>query len=256
MWIRLIVGMMALAAPAVAAPADEQTPSSPPPLQRPTPDFLFGKPRGSVGFRGSWFFARAASDWYAFVTDHLTLKRNDFNAPAFGVDAGVAVTSRLDAVFALEYSRTTTVSEYRRFVDNNRLPINQETGLRELNLSGGVKFALTERGREVSRLAWVPRTVVPYVGAGGGMLWFNVFQAGDFVDFVDLRVFTDRFATEGWAPSAHVFGGVDVRVLRRLFVTFDGRYLWAAGQLGADWVDFDPIDLGGVRLSAGFNVVF
>jgi hypothetical protein len=53
-----------------------------------------------------------------------------------------------------------------------------------------------------------------------------------------------------------VFGGVDVRVFRRLYLTVDGRYLWAAGDLGREWIDFDPIDLAGFRLSAGFNVVF
>jgi hypothetical protein len=42
---------------------------------------------------------------------------------------------------------------------------------------------------------------------------FEVRQNGDFVDYVDLSVFTDVFEAKGWAPTAHVFGGVDVRVL-------------------------------------------
>ena len=50
--------------------------------------------------------------------------------------------------------------------------------------------------------------------------------------------------------------GVDVRVFRRLYATVDGRYLWAAGELGREWIDFGPIDLAGFRLSAGLNVVF
>jgi hypothetical protein len=48
---------------------------------------------------------------------------------------------------------------------------------------------------------------------------------------------------------------VDVRVLRRGYVTFDARYTWASGNLGPDWIDFDPIDLSGLRLSAGFNFI-
>jgi hypothetical protein len=39
-------------------------------------------------------------------------------------------------------------------------------------------------------------------------------------------------------------------------VTADGRYLWAAADLGRDWIDFDPIDLAGFRLSGGVNVIF
>jgi hypothetical protein len=240
---------------ATAVPAGAQT-RLPPPNPRPAPDFFFSPPEGSVTVRGSWLFARGGSDWYDFVTDQLTLDTKDFNAPGFGMDVGVAVTPRLEAQFGLDFSRSQISSEYRRFVDNNRLPITQQTAMRELNLSGNIKIALTERGRGVSRFAWVPRTVVPYVGAGGGVLWFDLKQTGDFVDFVDLSVFTDVFRSHGWTPSAQVFGGADVRVFRHLYVTADGRYLWAAGDLGSEWIDFDRIDLAGFRLSAGLNVVF
>ena len=239
----------------VTAPATAQT-RLPPPNPRPAPDFFFGQPEGSVTLRGSWLFARAASDWYDFVSNQLTVDNGDFNAPGIGLDVGVAITPRIEAQFGLDFSQSKTVSEYRDFVDNNRLPITQETRLRELNLSGNIKVALTERGRDVSRFAWVPRSIVPYAGAGGGVLWFDVDQTGDFVDFVDFSVFTDVFQSRGWAPSAQVFGGVDVRVFRRLYVTAEGRYLWAAGELGREWIDFDPIDLAGFRLSAGLNVVF
>ena len=230
--------------------------AQPTPPPRPAPDFLFSRPDGSVTVRGSWLWARAGSDWYDFVTDQLTLEPQDFNSPGIGLDVNVAVTPRLDAQFALDFSRANVASEYRRFVDNNRLPITQQTRLRELNMSGNIKVALTPRGREVSRFAWVPRTAVPYVGGGAGVLWFDVNQAGDFVDFVDLSVFSDVFGARGWTPSAQVFGGVDVRVFRRLYVTGDARYLWAAGTLGRDWIDFEPIDLAGFRVSAGFNVAF
>jgi len=66
-------------------------------------------------------------------------------------------------------------------------------------------------------------------------------------------VFSDVFEAKGWTPSAHVSGGVDIRVLRKLFLTLDGRYVWAKGNLGRTWVDFDPIDLSGFRMSAGIN---
>jgi len=240
---------------AAASPAAAQN-RLPPPNPRPAPDFFFSQPDGSVTVRGSWLFARAGSDWYDFVTNQLTVEPADFNAPGIGFDAGFAITPRVEAQFGLDFSSSQVTSEYRNFVDNNRLPITQETRLREVNLSGNLKVALTERGREVSRFAWVPRSIVPYAGAGGGVLWFDVNQTGDFVDFVDFSVFPEVFRSRGWTPSAQVFGGVDVRVFRRLYATVDGRYLWAAGELWREWIDFDPIDLAGFRLSAGLNVVF
>ena len=225
------------------------------PVPRPSPDFLFGRPDGTIGIRGSWVAGRNGSDWYDFVSDQLTIEPKDFNAPGFGTDLGITLTDRIDLMIGFDYSQSTTNSEYRRYVDNNRLPIEQQTRLRGANIGGGLKFALTERGREVGRLAWVPRKVVPYVGAGGGMMWYQVRQSGDFVDYVDLSVFPDVFESEGWTPSVHILGGVDVRVLRRLYVSFDARYLWASGDLGRDWIDFDPIDLSGFRLSAGINFI-
>jgi opacity protein-like surface antigen len=245
-----LVVVLALVA---VAPAQAQDRNAP---RRPSPDFLFARPDGSLTVRGSWLFARSSSDWYDFVTNHLTLENGDFNAPGIGIDVGVTVAPRVEAQFAFDYSGARAPSEYRRFVDNNRLPITQDTQLREMNIGGNLKFFLTERGRSVSQFAWVPATFIPYVGAGAGALRFDVQQVGDFVDFVDMSVFSDVFTATGWAPSAQVFGGVDVRVFKRIYVGVDGRYLWAAGELGRDWIDFDPIDLAGFRLSGGVNVVF
>lgn len=244
-----VIVLAALLLPAASAVAQPSAPL-------PAPDFLFGKPKGSVGIRGGWTFARAGSDWYDFVTRNLTLENKDFNRPAIGADVGVALSSRLEAVFSVDFGRAASGSEYRDFVDNQRLPIQQQTELRQANIGGGLKYYLTPRGDEVSRLAWVPRTVAPYVGGGGGALWFKMVQTGDFVDFVDNSVFGDAFRSSGTTPSAHVFGGVEIKAWRRVFLTLDARYLWAAGDLGPDWIDFDPIDLTGTRLSAGINVIF
>ena len=236
-----------------AGPAFAQAQGSPS-----RPDFLFGRPDGSISLRGGWVFARAGSDLYDFVERELTIDRQDFNGANVATDFGIALSSRADAVIGLDYNQASVPSEYRAFVDNNRLPIEQTTSLKELNLTGSIRFALAPRGREVSQLAWVPRSVVPYVGAGGGMVWYRFQQTGDFIDALDprLAVFSDTFTADGWTPSAHLLGGVDVRVFRRLYLTLDGRYIWAAGDLGADFENFDPIDLSGFRFGAGINVVF
>src|SRR6188508_2336726 len=76
---------------AAALPASAQSP-----IRRSAPDFLFEKPHGAVTIRGSWLFSRGQSDWYDFVTDQLTLERQDFNAPGFGLDVSVPLTARLE----------------------------------------------------------------------------------------------------------------------------------------------------------------
>ncbi|MBI2185684.1 MAG: hypothetical protein HYU37_01015 [Acidobacteria bacterium] len=246
-WLALLVAL------AAASDAAAQTVPS-----RATPDFLFREPRGSIGIRGSWVFARAGSDIFDFVRTHLTIDKGAFDAPGIATDVAIAVTPRLDAVAGFEFSQVTTSSEYRAFVDNNRQPIEQTTRLRAANIGGSLRVALTPRGTRVSRLAWIPSRVTPYIGAGGGMIWYEFAQAGDFIDVRsrNLAVFSDVIASKGWAPSAHALGGVDLRVHRRTFVTVEGRYLWAAATLQRQFEGFDPIDLAGLRVSAGINVLF
>jgi hypothetical protein len=219
-------------------------------------DFLFGRPKRSLGIRGNWLFARASSDLFDFVTEHLTLEKEDFNAPGFGADVAFALTPRAQVEASIETNRMTRNSEYRDFVDNRLQPIEQRTSMQTTYLGAGIRYALTPRGEEVSRLAWIPRRVVPFVGAGAGAMFYQFRQTGDFVDFVDFSVFPDSFRSQGWAPTAHVLGGVDLQIYRGVYATVQGRYTRAAGELSSDFIGFDPIDLSGFRLSAGINVLF
>ena len=230
------------------APASAQT----------SPDFLFGSPNGMIGFRSGWLFSSANSDLFTFVQHHLTVDKKDFNAPAIGVDVEFAIGPRVSAVGGFDFARTSKNSEYRDFVDNQRLPITQTTRLSELNFSGGVKIPITPRGREISSRAWIPAAVTPYVGAGAGVLKYEFLQFGDFID-VDspaMDIFTDTFRSSGWTPSAHVFGGVDVRVYKRLYLSGEGRYLWSSGTPDRDFIDFDAIDLAGFKATVGVHYMF
>ena len=128
--------------------------------------------------------------------------------------------------------------------------------VRQANLSASLKLALTPHGQEIGSIAWVPNAITPFVGAGAGALWYEFHQTGDFVDFLDLSVFNETFRSRDWAPSAHVFGGVDVKIARRLFLTGEGRYLWSRAELGPDFTSFEAIDLTGFRLTAGINYLF
>jgi hypothetical protein len=223
-----------------------------------SPDFLFGSPKGMVGFRSGWVFASANSDLFTFVQRHLTVEREDFNAPAIGVDVEVAVTPRVSVIGGFDFARASKDSEYRDFVDNQRLPITQTTRLTETNLSGSVKVAVTPRGREISSRAFIPAAVTPYVGAGAGMLKYEFLQFGDFIDVdsANSAIFSDTFRSSGWAPSAHLFGGVDVRVYKRLYLSGEGRYLWSSGTPDRDFIDFDPIDLAGFKATVGVHYMF
>jgi hypothetical protein len=219
-------------------------------------DFLFSSPRGFVGVRGGWLLAATGSDVYDFFAGLLTLDPGDFDAALLGVDVGVAVHPRVDLVFGFELSQGGGVSEYRDYVDENDLPITQETKLDVVPITGSVRLYLTPRGRQVSQFAFVPARVCAYAGGGAGLVWYELTQTGDFVDFVDLSVFNASLRSSGWSFGAQAFGGVDVGLGTRWFLSFDGKYFWSKSDLGQDFVSFAPIDLSGARLSAGINFMF
>ncbi len=125
---------------------------------QPSPDFLFGSPKGMIGVRSGWVFASANSDLFTFVQRHLTVDRKDFNAPAIGVDVEAAMTPRLSAVGGFDFARTSKNSEYRDFVDNQRLPITQTTRLSETE---------SQRQHQVRRHAPRTRNQQPRVDSGG-----------------------------------------------------------------------------------------
>ncbi|MFQ5742652.1 MAG: outer membrane protein [Acidobacteriota bacterium] len=223
--------------------------------QRPQ-GFRFSPPRAWLGIRGGWTVARADSDIFDFNQENLTLHDSDFNAPTFGVDFGWTINRRLDVVFGVEYSSTSPRSEFRDFVDELGVPIVQQTRLQQAPLTVGLRLNLVPRGHSIGNFTWVPSRLVPYIGAGGGFTWWRYEQFGDFVDFVDLSIFTDRFATDGFAPTVHLFGGLDVSISPRISMSLEGRYAWADDELALAFVGFDPIDLAGFRGAVGINFHF
>ena len=222
------------------------------------PDFVFGRPGFSLGIRGLWRQARADSDLYDFVTEELTLEKSDFNAPGIALDVGFALTSRLEALVGVDFGRSSARSQDREYpVDTEGIPIEQETELSQFGATGSLAFALAPRGRAIGQYAWIPARVVPYVGVGGGLTRYEFVQFGDWVDFVDLTVFTETFATKGWGLGGHLLGGVDIRMARRALLTVEVRRVWAqADVLGAFFGEFDPIDLGGLHMGVGVRFVF
>jgi hypothetical protein len=222
----------------------------------PESDFLFKRPKGTLSLRGGLIWPREGSDLFAFIQDQLTIESGDFQGPLFALEAGYSPTARVDIVGGFDMATKSVRSEYRDFVDSDLLPIEQETSLRQNSFTGSVRLALVPRGRSVGSYAWIPARVQPYVGAGGGIVFWEFKQVGDFVDFQDFDIFTDTFVSSGASVSGHVLGGIDIQLYKRLFFTTEGRYVWAQGELNNEFVGFEPLDLSGFKLSAGINFVF
>lgn len=218
--------------------------------------FLFREPVGSFGFRAGFAQPSAGSDVFTFMTDELTLGRSDFAGVTVGADLAFRIKSQLDLVLGAEFSGSNARSEFRYFVDNNDLPIEQSTSLMRVPMTASAKVYLTPRGRSIGRFAWVPTQFAPFVGVGGGAMWYQLRQHGDFIDMETFEVFPDTFKSSGLAPTANGLAGIEVSFGPRFGLTGEGRYTWAKASLGSDFSGFERIDLSGYNASLGLFVRF
>lgn len=218
--------------------------------------YLFNQPRVTLKLETGYGFARASGDIYDFIVTEHTLDRRDFDSPYIGGELGIRLTNRLDLALGVGYQQTSKQSEFRDWVDADLLPIQQVTELEQVPLTASLRFFPLERGRKVGRFAWVPRTVSPFVSGGVGLLQYSLQQFGDFVDYDTEEIFTDDFRTDDSAFLAQAAAGVNVSLTQQILFSLEGRYRWSTGDLGGDFVGFDPIDLNGVQLIGGLAVRF
>ncbi len=218
--------------------------------------FLFKEPVGSFSLYGGFAQARAGSDIFSFITDELTLGHGDFGSPSFGAELAFRLRPRLDLVFSTSYAGRSAQSEFRDFVDNNDLPIEQTTKLERLPVTASAKLYLMDRGRSVGQFAWIPAQFAPFVGVGAGAMWYRFRQQGDFIDMSTLAVFPDKFESSGWTPAATGFAGVDLSLGPRFGLTGEAVYTLARARMSRDFTGFHRIDLSGYDGSLGLYVRF
>ena len=215
--------------------------------------YLFHEPAGRITIRGGYDRANAKSDVFAQSIDLLTINRSDFSGLNIGAEAGFALTSRLELSLDASYSHAGKGSEFRHFVDNKDQPIEQRTSFDRVPLTANLRFYLTEPGRSIGRLAWIPSKVVPWVGAGGGMMYYRFLQQGDFVDFKTTNVFPSSFESSDWTYTYQGMAGADISLSPHVALRADARYLWAKAQLSRAFNGFDRIDLSGAQATLGLT---
>lgn len=215
--------------------------------------FLFQQPSGSLTINGGYSHANAGGDLFSFVTNQLSVDKGDFSGFTIGADLALRVAPRFDVVLGTSYAGTSAPSNYRNLVDQNNQEITQTTDFRRVPLMVSVKAYLTPRGRSVGRFAWVPARIAPYVGVGGGGVWYKFRQHGDFVDVNDNSVFTADLTSSNWAPAAQGLAGVDFTLTPHLALTGEAKYIWAHGKLSDSFSGFDDIDLSGLSTTIGLT---
>ncbi|MDT8340912.1 MAG: hypothetical protein RQ751_05310 [Longimicrobiales bacterium] len=247
-----VVAAAGLLAAAFAAPAAAQGGDG----------YLFREPRVSASFRVGYEGAMGPrtlggeGDVFRFTQDLLAIDRSDHDALLVGGEIAVRLAPRLDLALDFTHVRSEVFSKFRDWVDNNDLPIQQTTAFTRQPLNLSLRYFLMDRGTQVSRFAWVPRDVAPYVGGGVGVTWYEFEQEGDFIDFDTFEVFSDRLVSDGSTATAHLLAGLQYSLAAQVVLTGEGRYRFGSGELDRDFVGFDDLDLSGFDFVIGIGVRF
>ncbi len=227
-------------------------------------DFMFRTPKVTLSFNLGYGIRSAGSDLFDEVVREFTLDKEDFHAPVIGGGIAFFMNERMDLAFELSYSKSSSWSEYTAFVGTDDFPIEQETQFTQVPLTASFRYFLNERGRKIGNLSWIPTTWAPYIGAGGGRIWYEFSQAGEFIDFLDpgcetegCPIYNDTVLSEGWAWVGHAFGGVQWALAPQWVVTAEARYSLADADLDrSSFRGYEPIDLSGFQVTLGAGIRF
>ena len=218
--------------------------------------FLFDHPRVTVGLRVGHSAPAANGDIYDFITDELTVDRGDFGAAMFAGEISVRALSFMDVAFGLGTSASSQHSEFRDWLGEDDLPIEQTTRLRRTPITASLKLFPLPRGAALGSHAWIPQRFTPFVGGGAGVILYQLEQSGDFVDFETLDIFSADLTSDGSATTMHALAGADYWITPRVGLSAEGRYTWGTAELEQDFRTFSEIDLRGFQATAGLSFRF
>lgn len=227
--------------------------------QSAAPDFLFGPPTLNLTVRGGLMDYQASGELFDFTSDLFTTDASEFQGRTLGIELGVRLSEHLEATLGLDGGQVTVRHESRDWEEVDGSAIRQSTRVRSGPAAQfGLRGYLLPQGEQIGQFAWVPNRANVFASGGVGVTAYEFRQFGDFVDESTdpALIFEDDFQSEGAAFLMYLGGGGEVNLRRNLALTLEGRYQWAEDELSGDFADFEPINLNGLRLTAGLSVRF
>lgn len=198
---------------------------------------------GSLRFRLGVFEPSGDSQfWDDYFTD-FTGSPSSFEDVVFGVDYLWRTSRNAGLLFGGSFYKGSTTVAYR---DWQRLEGGEITHLVTLELSDLTAAYVWRFGDRGAR---------PYLGAGGGLLWWKFREDGEFIDFgdPDLPIVFASYLADDITWEAFALAGFDVPLGYSWSFFFEGRYRWAEADLNRDFSGFGEIDLSGYELSGGLS---
>lgn len=204
------------------------------------------EPTTQVRFRLGIFEPSGGSGGWDRVFEGFTGQPSDLQDFVWGTDFLWRTGRHTGVLVGFSYYQGKTTSSYEDWAASDGSDISHTTRLEISDITAA--FVYRFGGGAVR----------PYLGAGGGFVWYTLTDEGNFIDFgaPELPVFWAWYGASGTTFEAFGLAGVDVPLSRGWSLLVEGRYRWASDTLGDDFAGFGDLDLGGWELTGGFGVNF
>ncbi|MCU0235022.1 MAG: hypothetical protein MUE90_13450 [Thermoanaerobaculales bacterium] len=198
---------------------------------------------GAVRLRLGVFTPQGSSEFWDDYFSDFTGSTDDLEDLSFGADYLWRTSRSSGLLFGMSFYEGSTTVAYRDWVDADGFDIRHATELSLTDLSAAYVVRAGGRGAH------------PYIGAGGGLLWWRFLEEGEFIDFGDpeLPIVWASYLADGLTWELFALAGLEVPLAPSWGAFFEGRYRWAEDDLGDDFAGFGTIDLSGWELAAGFS---
>lgn len=201
---------------------------------------------GSLRFRLGVFEPAGSSDfWDQYFTD-FTGAPSSLEGLTFGVDYLWRTSRSSGLLFGGSFFSADTTVAYRDWETGDGQDISHLVELEMADLTAAYVVRLGDGG------------IRPYLGAGGGILWWQFREEGSFIDFGDpeLPIVFASYLADGTTWELFALAGLDVPLGYRWSFFFEGRYRWADDELNKDFAGFGTVDLSGLELAGGLSFNF
>lgn len=197
------------------------------------------------GFAVTGEDARVDGDVLFENRDILDFNVRDFNTGSVGLDWLIPVGDFFEIGAGVGFTSRTVPSVYAEFVNRDGSEIEQDLKLRIVPMSVTARVLPFGRARGVQ----------PYVGGGLGVFSYRYSEVGDFVDFTDRSVFSDRFVATGTEVGPVALAGIRFALGDVWSLGGEVRYQKADADLSDDFLG-PKLDLGGFHYLMTLHVKF
>jgi opacity protein-like surface antigen len=235
----------------------------------------------SIQLRLGYFMPRFSTDLtthpdslWAIELDQMSFGKKDYKGGMIGIAYDRFVGKYINLSLALDTYNQSELGYYNDWVLNT-LDEGDFAFPFELYLGNDIthSFRVTSTPLQLSvkLLPLGRRTkLIPYIGGGASLVFWNVRMFGDMVNFADPWVYTDPdlgdvdiYPVEsvlgresGTAFGWHAFGGLQFPVGYRATIEAEVRYHSVKAKFEDWFVGFEDLDLGGLALTLGLSYWF